>query len=169
MSHATTARITIGVLAKEAEVAIDTIRFYEREGLLPPPVRSASGYRQYDKQSVEQVRFIRRAKYFGFTLEEIRDLLSLSCDHDAGVQGVNKRARERLAEIDERIAQLTAMRDGLARLIDACPGEGSPDCCPIIQSMQRGDIPVVEFQHTESMAKASAIASCCHIKGKPQP
>lgn len=172
MSRTNTARITIGVLAKETDVAIDTIRFYEREGLLPPPVRSASGYRQYDRQAVEQVRFIRRAKYFGFTLEEIRDLLSLSCDHDAGVAGVNQRARERLAELDERIAQLTEIRNGLARLVEACPGEGAPDCCPIIQSMQRGDVPVVEFQNLEARSRAAppAEASCCQSdKRKASP
>lgn len=116
-------------------MAIDTIRYYEREGLLPEPLRRASGYRSYGEGAVRQLLFIRRAKDLGFTLEEIRDLLALSADRQRGVKAVKKRAQERLASIDERIAELTRVRDGLEQLIDACPGHGSPEQCPILQAL----------------------------------
>jgi MerR family copper efflux transcriptional regulator len=127
--------MTIGAVAKRVGVAIDTIRYYEREGLLPEPPRRASGYRSYDDSAVRQLRFIRRAKDLGFTLEEIRDLLALSADRQRGVKAVKKRAQERLAAIDARIAELTRVRDGLEQLVDACPGHGSPDQCPILRAL----------------------------------
>jgi len=127
--------MTIGAVAKRAGVAIDTIRYYEREGLLPEPLRRASGYRSYDDGVVRQLLFIRRAKNLGFTLEEIRELLTLSTDRQRGVKAVKKRAQERLAAIDERIAELTRVRNGLEQLVDACPGHGSPDQCPILQAL----------------------------------
>ncbi|HEY2624455.1 MerR family transcriptional regulator [Dyella sp. Tek66A03] len=127
--------MTIGAVAKRVGVAIDTIRYYEREGLLPEPLRRASGYRSYDDSAVRQLRFIRRAKDLGFTLEEIRDLLALSADRQRGVKAVKKRAQERLAAIDARIAELTRVRDGLEQLVDACPGHGSPDQCPILRAL----------------------------------
>ena len=127
--------MTIGTVAKSAGVAIDTIRYYEREGLLPEPLRRASGYRSYDDSAVRQLRFIRRAKDLGFTLEEIRDLLSLSADRQRGVKAVKRRAEERLAAIDARIAELTRVRNGLEQLIDACPGHGAPEQCPILRAL----------------------------------
>ncbi|WP_266171222.1 MerR family DNA-binding protein [Dyella subtropica] len=127
--------LTIGAVAKRVGVAIDTIRYYEREGLLPEPLRRASGYRSYDEGAVRQLRFIRRAKDLGFTLEEIRDLLALSADRHRGVKAVKKRAQERLAAIDERIAELTRVRNGLEQLVEACPGHGSPEQCPILRAL----------------------------------
>ncbi len=127
--------MTIGAVAKRAGVAIDTIRYYEREGLLPEPLRRASGYRSYDEGVVQQLLFIRRAKDLGFTLEEIRELLALSADRHRGVKAVKHRAQERLAAIEARIAELTRVRDGLEQLIDACPGHGSPEQCPILRAL----------------------------------
>lgn len=127
--------MTIGAVAKRAGVAIDTIRYYEREGLLPEPQRRASGYRSYGEGVVRQLRFIRRAKDLGFTLEEIRDLLALSADRQRGVKAVKQRAKARLAAIDERIAELMRVRAGLEQLIDACPGHGSPEQCPILRAL----------------------------------
>ena len=103
--------------------------------MLPEPLRRASGYRSYGEGAVRQLLFIRRAKDLGFTLEEIRELLALSADRQRGVKAVKKRAQERLAAIDERIAELTRVRDGLEQLIDACPGHGSPEQCPILQAL----------------------------------
>lgn len=132
--------LTIGAVAKRVGVAIDTIRYYEREGLLPEPERRASGYRSYDEGAVRQLRFIRRAKDLGFTLEEIRDLLALSADRHRGVKAVKQRAEQRLAAIDARIAELTRVRDGLEQLVDACPGHGSPDQCPILRALVDEDV-----------------------------
>ncbi|MCD7098426.1 heavy metal-responsive transcriptional regulator [Stenotrophomonas sp. MMGLT7] len=129
-------RFTIGALARQSEVAIDTIRYYEREGLLPLPQRRASGYREYDARAVERVRFIRRAKGLGFSLREIGDLLELQGDREHGVEGIKQRAGKRLDELDRRIARLTETRDALARLVDECPGGGEPECCPILADIQ---------------------------------
>ncbi len=127
--------LTIGAVAKRVGVAIDTIRFYEREGLLPEPQRRASGYRSYGEDAVSQLRFIRRAKSLGFTLEEIRELLALSADRQLGVKTVKQRAKQRLAAIEQRIADLQRVHDGLARLIDLCPGHGKPEECPILRAL----------------------------------
>ncbi|MET0617639.1 MAG: heavy metal-responsive transcriptional regulator, partial [Luteibacter sp.] len=111
------------------------IRFYEREGLLPEPKRRPSGYREYDQGAVSRLRFIRRAKDLGFTLEEIRELLALSADRHGGVEGVRERAAARLQAIDERIAELQRVRSGLSELVDACPGHGAPEDCPILKAL----------------------------------
>lgn len=125
----------IGALAKQAGVAVDTIRYYEKEGLLSNPSRKASGYRQYDFRAVEQVRFIRRAKDLGFTLGEIKELLALESDRENGVQGVKHRAHQRVKELEFRIAEMTRMRDALKHLAEACPGSGDPECCPILTAL----------------------------------
>jgi MerR family transcriptional regulator, copper efflux regulator len=127
--------LTIGAVAKRVGVAIDTIRYYEREGLLPEPLRRASGYRSYDESAIAQLNFIRRAKLLGFTLEEIRDLLALSADRQRGVEAVKQRAQQRLAAIDMRIAELQRVRNGLEQLVDACPGHGAPEECPILRAL----------------------------------
>lgn len=130
-----TPSLTIGTVAKRAGVAIDTIRYYEREGLLPEPLRRASGYRSYNESAIKRLRFIRRAKDLGFTLEEIRDLLALSTDRRGGVRAVRKRAEQRLQSIDARIAELMRIRHGLQQLIKACPGHGDPEQCPILRAL----------------------------------
>lgn len=131
----TQSALTIGRVAQSAGVAIDTIRFYEREGLLPEPRRRPSGYREYDMGTVARLRFIRRAKDLGFTLEEVRELLALSADRHGGVEGVRERAAARLHAIEERIAELQRVRDGLAELVEACPGHGAPEDCPILKAL----------------------------------
>ncbi|GLQ46284.1 Cu(I)-responsive transcriptional regulator [Dyella lipolytica] len=130
-----TPSLTIGTVAKRAGVPIDTIRYYEREGLLPEPLRRASGYRSYNETTISRLRFIRRAKGLGFTLEEIGELLALSADRHRGVKAVRQRAQQRLANIDARIAELTRIRQGLEQLIEACPGRGDPEQCPILRAL----------------------------------
>lgn len=127
--------LTIGAVAKRVGVAIDTIRYYEREGLLPEPERRASGYRSYGESTLAQLRFIRRAKDLGFTLEEIRELLALSTDRQRGVRAVKQRAQTRLAAIEQRIVELQRVRDGLAQLVESCPGHGKPENCPILRAL----------------------------------
>jgi len=132
--------LTIGAVAKRVGVAIDTIRYYERERLLPEPTRRASGYRSYGESTIAQLRFIRRAKHLGFTLEEIRELLALSADRRRGVKAVKKRAQQRLAAIDQRILELQRVRDGLAQLVESCPGHGAPEHCPILRALSGDEV-----------------------------
>lgn len=131
----TAQHFTIGAAARRAGVGIDTIRYYERAGLLPPPQRRASGYRDYGPGVVERLRFVRRAKELGFTLEEIRELLALSTDREHGVKGVKQRAEARLSEVEKRIRELQRVKRGLQQLIDACPGQGALEHCPILRAL----------------------------------
>lgn len=135
MDTQTTQHVTIGAVARRAGVGIDTIRYYEREGLLPTPQRRASGYRDYGTGAVERLRFIRRAKELGFTLEEIRELLALSTDRERGVRSVKQRAEARLDQIEQRIRELQRVKRGLKQLIDACPGHGALEHCPILRAL----------------------------------
>lgn len=135
MNTQTGTPFTIGSVARRAGVAIDTIRYYEREGLMPEPLRRASGYRSYGEGAVVQLRFIRRAKELGFTLVEIRELLALSADRQRGVKAVKQRAQKRLDAITARIAELTRVRDALAELVASCPGHGKPEHCPILRAL----------------------------------
>jgi len=118
----------IGTLAKRAGVRIDTVRYYERSGLLKPRGRLASGYREYS-----ELRFIRRAQALGFSLHEASDLLSLSAKRDVG--RVRRSAQAKLADVQARIAALEKVRDGLSALIAACPGHGRAEDCPILKAL----------------------------------
>ncbi len=128
-------RMKIGELAKQAGAGIDTVRFYEREGLLPAPQRRASGYRAYEPGDVVRLRFIRRAKALGFTLAEIRDLLALSSRRNDDMAGLKASATEKLADIEVRLVELTRVRDGLCVLLEECPGHGPLEQCPILHAL----------------------------------
>jgi MerR family copper efflux transcriptional regulator len=128
-------RYTIGEIARRASVGIDTVRYYERNRLLPEPARRISGYREYRADDVRRLRFIRRAKDLGFSLADIRELLSLSADRERGVRGLKARAEARLDEVERRIRELQRMRRGLKRLVEACPGHGELEQCPILAAL----------------------------------
>jgi MerR family copper efflux transcriptional regulator len=125
--------IGIGSLAKRAGVGIDTVRYYERAGLLAPSRRLASGYRRYTDLELARLRFIRRAQALGFTLNEVRELLSLSARRD--VARVKRSAQAKLTDVDQKIAELRRVREGLATLVAACPGHGRAADCPILQAL----------------------------------
>jgi len=129
--------IGIGALAKRAGVGIDTVRYYERSGLLLPRARLASGYRRYSPAEVARLRFIRRAQGLGFTLREVRELLALSKQRD--VARVKRVAQAKLVDVEQRIASLQRVRRGLVSLIDACPGHGRAEDCPILSSLSGED------------------------------
>ena len=126
--------MTIGKLAKLAEVGVDTVRFYERQELLHPAQRTATGYRLYSPEDADRLRFIRRAKTLGFSLDDIKELLQLN-DATGDRADVKQIAQQRLANIELKIRQLTAMRDELASLVTRCSGRGSIDSCPIIEGV----------------------------------
>lgn len=127
--------MNIGRLAALAAVNIDTIRYYERQGLLPPAARSASGYRKYSSSDLERLRFILRSKELGFTLAEIGDLLSLTSDRATDMRGVRRKAEERLEQVEGKIAELKRVRRGLKQLIESCPGKGELMSCPIVAAL----------------------------------
>ncbi|GGD53033.1 MerR family transcriptional regulator [Pseudoxanthomonas indica] len=128
--------MNIGQLARLAGVPIDTVRYYERQHLLPAPARSAAGYRRYEEGDVLLLNFIRRAKALGFTLEEIRDLLAISAARDDMAQ-VKAAAAAKLVLLEERLAELQRVRDALRGLVDACPGHGDPSTCPILGALNQ--------------------------------
>lgn len=132
--------LSIGRLAQQAGVGIDTIRYYEREGLLPSPPRLPSGYRRYTAEALPRLRFIRRAKTLGFTLPEIAELLSLSERRGSDARGVKTAAEAKLQRIEAQITDLQRMRRGLKQLIAACPGHVELHECPILKALnQRPD------------------------------
>ena len=125
--------IGIGTLAKRAGVSIDTVRYYEKSGLLAPESRLASGYRRYSDEQVSRLRFIRKAQELGFTLKDIRELLGISKQKD--VAKVKRAAEKKLADVEARLVALTRMRDGLASLVATCPGHGRAADCPILKAL----------------------------------
>ena len=128
----------IGELAQRAGVRIDTVRYYERQGLLPPPLRQASGYRSYAPMDISRLRFVRRAKALGFTLEEIRELLALSGRRENDMGGLKAAATEKLADVEAKLVELTRIRDGLKTLVASCPGHGALEQCPILNALDEG-------------------------------
>jgi MerR family transcriptional regulator, copper efflux regulator len=131
--------VGIGQLAKQSGVRIDTVRHYERIGLLKPTMRLASGYRRYGEAEQKRLRFIRRSKALGFTLDEIEALLSLSSTRNVG--DIRRAASERLADVERRIAELARIRASLRSLIKACPGHGRAEDCPILNALSQDSEP----------------------------
>ena len=123
--------LSIGQLAKAVGVGVETVRFYEREGLIPRPARRPSGYRQFTPDTVDRIRFIRRARELGFSLSEVGELLALE-SADEACAGVLQRAQEKLADVRDRIRDLQRIEITLTQLTEACPGEGPADACPIL-------------------------------------
>lgn len=126
--------LTIGKLARRAGVGVDTVRFYERAGLLPRAQRTESGYRLYGADDADRLRFIRRAKALGFSLEEIAQLLQLNAARGSRA-AVRKLAEQRLADLEQKIRELSAIRDALAHLVRRCSGRGALAGCPIIENV----------------------------------
>lgn len=125
----------IGELARRAGVGVDTVRYYEREGILPPADRADSGYRRYRPEDVARLQFVRRAKALGFTLTEIAELLALSGQRGADMEAVRTAAETRLADVNAKLAELERIRAGLQTLITACPGHGALATCPILAAL----------------------------------
>lgn len=129
--------MTIGKVAEAVGVGVETIRFYERRGLIEQPPRPQwGGYRAYPDETVRRVQFIRRAQEFGFSLREIAELLSLRTGQDTSAAEVRQRATAKLEDVDRKIEQLRHVRRGLMTLLDHCPGEGPLRCCSIIDALE---------------------------------
>jgi Hg(II)-responsive transcriptional regulator len=126
-----------GEVAAEAGVNIQTLRYYEREGLLPEPPRRESGYRMYGPEAVRIVRFIKRAQELGFSLAEVESLLELAGGGPESCEAARALAEHRMAELEHRIADLTAMHDSLQRLVATCARPRSRRDCPLLESIER--------------------------------
>lgn len=128
--------LTIGELATRAGVNIQTVRYYERRGLMPRPSRSRAGYRQYRLEAADRLRFIRRAQDLGFSLEEIAELLALRVRHGSACATVEARAREKISIVDRKIGELQRMKDTLERLAAACQARETTSECPVLEALE---------------------------------
>ena len=131
------AQLRIGELAKKLDCTVETLRFYEREGLLAATGRSANGYRFYNTASIKQLEFILRAKSMGFSLDDIRELLAIRVDPEAKSRGeVKGIAQEKLAQVERKLSELKSIRDALSRVVEACCGGDVPaNHCSILQAL----------------------------------
>ena len=127
--------LKVSQVARQAGVNLQTIRYYERQGLLPKPPRTAANYRQYPNDAVQRVRFIKRAQELGFTLKEIKELLSLRATPVGRCADVRRQASAKLQDIDQRIGTLQAMRKALTKLVAQCSGKGPVSDCPILEAL----------------------------------
>ncbi|MBE9516508.1 MAG: MerR family DNA-binding transcriptional regulator [Proteobacteria bacterium] len=128
--------LTIGQVARQADISVETIRFYEQKGLIPKADRTESGYRQYQTATINLLKFIQRAKGVGFTLNDISDLLTLRADPDSCCADIMVRAKIKLEEIDNKIIELTRIRDSLQDMTSNCNGNDDVSDCPIIESFE---------------------------------
>ena len=126
--------LTIGALAKRTDTKVETIRYYERIDLLAAPARTAGNYRAYGAEHLGRLSFIRRARDLGFSIEQVRELLSLADQRNRSCAGVDAIARQHLAEVERKIADLNAMRRELSAIIDLC-GRGAIADCRIIEAL----------------------------------
>ena len=131
--------LTIGKLAKKAEISIDSIRFYERRGLLAEPVRTESNYRLYPAEAADQLRFIKKAQTLGFSLDEIKELLELQHDPTASKADVKLKTEKKIEDIREKVRCLTRMLQTLEQLSGTCDGHGPVKECPILEALAADD------------------------------
>lgn len=127
---------TIGQLAKSAQVHIETIRYYERRGLIPKAPRRRSGYRQFSEKDLDRIRFIKHAKALGFTLEEISELLALKVEPLATCGDITQRIDAKLNDVEDKIKILLRLKKSLVKLKKACKEPNAPSKdCPILESL----------------------------------
>ncbi|MBL8239984.1 MAG: heavy metal-responsive transcriptional regulator [Bryobacterales bacterium] len=129
--------LTTAQLAQEGGVNVETIRYYERNGLLPKAPRTASGYRRFSVEYVTRLRFIRHAQELGFTLKDIKELLAIRVKPGSSCSDVRRKAESKIADIDERIRQLQAIREGLHQITATCSGQGPATNCSILEALIR--------------------------------
>ena len=131
--------LTIGGVAQKAGVGVETVRFYERQGLLEEPPRRESGYREYGDEAIAQLRFIKRAKRLGFTLKEIKELLSLWRHPSTPAADVKRRVDAKIADIEMKVKALQKMKKALAKLTTTCSEHGTSGQCPLLEALGQED------------------------------
>ena len=130
-------QLTTGHLAQLGAVNLETIRYYERRGLIPKPGRTAAGYRQFPPDAVRRLRFIKRAQELGFSLDEVRELLALGAHPRQNRATIRSRAQVKIDDINRKIAALTAMKETLHELVNQCEHCGPSARCPIVASLDQ--------------------------------
>jgi MerR family copper efflux transcriptional regulator len=128
--------LRIGELAKQSNVHVETVRYYERRGLIPKPPRTVSNYRIYSSENLRRVKFIKQAQQLGFSLKEIKELLALRAAPRAKCADVRNYATHKIQDIEERIRALTRMRRSLKKLLRQCSGDLPATACPILESLE---------------------------------
>lgn len=128
---------SIGQVARRAGVGVETVRFYEREGLLEVPVRRASGYRQYSEEAIKRIRFIKRTQQLGFSLKEIAELLMLRVDGQSSCEQVKERAAAKIAEVEQKMIELQHMRQALLRVASLCQEAAPKSHCPMLDALDQ--------------------------------
>ena len=129
--------LTVGKLAEFADVNVETIRFYERKGLMPKPLRKPSGYRLYSQDDVKRLQFIVHAKDLGFSLREIKELLELRIDAESSCDDVREQAETKIADIERKIADLQRIHEVLCQLAAACRVKDPTSECPILEALDQ--------------------------------
>jgi DNA-binding transcriptional MerR regulator len=147
------AMLKIGDVARQAELSIDTVRFYEREGLLGRVRRSTAGQRQYGDDTVRRLAFVRRATALGFSLAEVKSLLALRVSARMPCERVRERALAKLADIDRRITELQEMRGALGRLATGCEQGAVLGTCPFLDELSQ---PLIAAQSTDDRREECA-------------
>ena len=127
---------TIGSLARQANVNIETIRFYERKGLMPNPQRTPAGFRVYSQKDLQRLNFILMAKKHGFTLKEIKELLDLRVNPDSTCDDVRKKAEIKIKLIEQKLQELRRMKKALKTLMASCHGSNPAGECPILEAFE---------------------------------
>lgn len=129
-------KLTTGELAKRCGINLETIRYYERRGILPPPPRTASGYRVYPDDALDQLRFIKQARELGFSLEEVKEFMNLLIDRKSITADLQMRAEVKIAAVDEKMIMLRRVKKALVQFINhSCPGDGTICECPGIDAV----------------------------------
>ena len=139
--------LSIGQVARRAGVGVETVRYYEREGLLEEPPRRASGYRQYSVEVVKRLRFIKRAQKLGFSLKEITELLLLRVDAQNACEEVRQRTEAKIAEVERKLIELQRMRQALLQVASLCTGQGPDSRCPMLDALDQQE-PLEQAERT---------------------
>lgn len=162
---ATMSSLTIGALARRARVGVETVRFYERRGLVRRPARPRTGYRSYPQQAVERIRFIRNAQGLGFTLQEVKELLALRVTAGTSCEAVRSRAAAKVADVNRRLGELERIRSALERLIAVCPGRGALSHCSILEALD-ADIDVPEVRPPTGRRRTTGVSAMKSLEMK---
>lgn len=128
---------SIGDLAKQAKVNIETVRYYERRGLIAAPPRNKSGHRQYSRDAVRRTEFIKRSQALGFSLKEIEEILALRVTPESTCADMKSHVAEKLLDVENKIDELARIRGALNRLLERCTGKGPIGSCPILEELYR--------------------------------